>query len=140
MTYSLTHPCLLHLQWWSEESRELLPGMTQTRLLLLVLLVLLLLVSLQSWCIKHQQVWFVSNCLSHVLHVTLQWWSEEFRALLPRMTFVVGDMFKPSTLPTPREGQKTLYVLKQVLHDWSDTDSLAILRSIRAVISDEVRL
>jgi hypothetical protein len=36
-------------------------------------------------------------------------------------------------------GQKTLYVLKQVLHDWSDTDSLAILKAIRAVISDEVR-
>lgn len=48
-------------------------------------------------------------------------------------------MFNPASLPAPRLGQKTLYVLKQVLHDWSDTDSLAILKAIRAVISDEVR-
>jgi hypothetical protein len=68
----------------------------------------------------------------------VQWWAQEFSHLLPRMTFVVGDMFKPSALPAPRPGQKTLYVLKQVLHDWSDADSLAILKAIRAVISEEV--
>lgn len=55
------------------------------------------------------------------------------------MEFVAGDMFNPATLPKPAAGAKTLYVLKQILHDWSDTDSLAILRSIRAVMSEEVR-
>jgi hypothetical protein len=71
--------------------------------------------------------------------VCLQWWAQEFAALLPRVEFVVGDMFQPSTLPRPRPGLKTCYVLKQILHDWSDTDSLAILTATRAVISQEVR-
>jgi hypothetical protein len=70
--------------------------------------------------------------------VCLQWWAKEFAALLPRVEFVVGDMFQPSTLPCPRPGLKTCYVLKQILHDWSDTDSLAILTAIRAVIAQEV--
>ena len=68
----------------------------------------------------------------------LQWWGQEFGALLPRVEFVVGDMFQPSTLPRPRPGRRTLYVLKQILHDWSDADSLTILAAIRAVISDQV--
>lgn len=68
----------------------------------------------------------------------LQWWAQEFAHLLPRMEFVVGDMFKPSSLPSPRPGARTLYVLKQILHDWSDADSLAILRAIRAAVTEEV--
>lgn len=67
-----------------------------------------------------------------------QWWSKEFQHLLPRMEFVVGDMFVASSLPKPEPGRRTLYVLKQILHDWSDADSLAILRALRSVMGDEV--
>jgi hypothetical protein len=36
----------------------------------------------------------------------------EFAALLPRVEFVVGDTFQPSTLPRPHHGLKTCYALK----------------------------
>jgi hypothetical protein len=55
------------------------------------------------------------------------------------MQFREGSMFDPSTIPSPRPDKKTLYVLKQILHGFSDEDSLAGLKAIRAVMSDEVR-
>ncbi|CAF4884434.1 unnamed protein product [Rotaria sp. Silwood2] len=44
-----------------------------------------------------------------------------------RYQFVSGDMFKPETIP-----QADSYVLKFIIHDWNDEDSIKILKSIRA--------
>jgi len=46
-------------------------------------------------------------------------------------------MFNPDALPKPPKGFKVVFVLKQILHDWSDADSVAILKSIRTVMPEE---
>jgi hypothetical protein len=69
----------------------------------------------------------------------VQWWSANFPDLLARVQLVAGDMFNPDTLPKTPKGFKVAFVLKQILHDWSDADSVAILKSIRSVMSEEVR-
>ena len=69
----------------------------------------------------------------------MQWWSWTCPDLLPRVQLVSGDMFNPDALPKPPKGFKVVFVLKQILHDWSDADSVAILKSIRTVMPEEVR-
>jgi hypothetical protein len=44
----------------------------------------------------------------------------------PRITYVAGDFFKDAIPPCD------LYVMMTVIHDWSDADSIAILRNLRA--------
>jgi hypothetical protein len=44
----------------------------------------------------------------------------------PRITYVGGDFFKDAIPPCD------LYVMMTVIHDWSDTDSIAILKNLRA--------
>ena len=44
----------------------------------------------------------------------------------PRVNYVAGDFFKDAIPPCD------LYVMMTVIHDWSDTDSIAILKNIRA--------
>jgi hypothetical protein len=44
----------------------------------------------------------------------------------PRITYVAGDFFKDSIPPCD------LYVMMTVIHDWSDADSIAILKNLRA--------
>lgn len=50
-----------------------------------------------------------------------------------RMSAVGGDFFE--TVPTA-----DLYLLKMILHDWSDADSIRILRTIRRAIRPEGRI
>ena len=71
--------------------------------------------------------------------MSVQWWCETSLELLPRVQLVSGDMFNPDALPKPPKGFKVVFVLKQILRDWSDADSVAILKSIRAVMPEEVR-
>jgi len=66
-----------------------------------------------------------------------EWWSDTSPDLLPRVQLVSGDMFNPDALPKPPKGFKVVFVLKQILHDWSDADSVAILKSIRTVMPEE---
>jgi hypothetical protein len=44
----------------------------------------------------------------------------------PRISYVAGDFFKDAIPPCD------LYVMMTVIHDWSDADSIAILKNIRA--------
>jgi hypothetical protein len=44
----------------------------------------------------------------------------------PRIRYVAGDFFKDAIPPCD------LYVMMTVIHDWSDTDSIAILKNVRA--------
>jgi len=66
-----------------------------------------------------------------------EWWTTHHPDLLARVQLLSGDIFNPQTLPKPPSGFKVVYVLKQILHDWSDADSVAILKSIRAVMPEE---
>jgi len=44
----------------------------------------------------------------------------------PRITYVAGDFFRDAIPPCD------LYVMMTVIHDWSDEDSIAILKNVRA--------
>ncbi len=55
-------------------------------------------------------------------------------AVAERIEAVGGDFFE--AVP----GGADLYLLKQILHDWSDEDCVRILRSVRAVMPDGGRL
>lgn len=57
------------------------------------------------------------------------------RASFPdRWTTVSGDFFQ--AVPTGADA----YILKRILHDWSDDDCVRILRSCRAAMNNEARL
>ena len=51
-----------------------------------------------------------------------------------RCTFVGGDMFR--SLPSGGDA----YILRSILHDWSDTQALQILRNCRQAIADHGKL
>lgn len=55
-------------------------------------------------------------------------------AIAGRWDTVAGDFF--SDVPPPGD----IYLLKRVLHDWSDADSLRILKTCRAAMRDDARL
>ena len=52
----------------------------------------------------------------------------------PRIDYVAGDFFK-DTIPSC-----DLYVMMTVIHDWSDSDSIAILKNVRANAPTGARL
>ncbi|KAF8068171.1 sfmM3 [Scenedesmus sp. PABB004] len=63
-------------------------------------------------------------------------WGDGARAaLLPRMSFTPGSFFDAGVLP-PSVGAGDVYVMRQILHDWSDADSLRILKGVRAAFGD----
>eukprot|EP00884_Botryococcus_braunii_P019163 jgi/Botrbrau1/5930/Bobra.0366s0104.1 len=63
------------------------------------------------------------------------WQDPSKRSLLSRTTFVAGDFFKPETLPKAR-GKGDLYLLRLILHDWSDEEAIKILASVHQAIAD----
>jgi hypothetical protein len=52
----------------------------------------------------------------------------------PRISYVAGDFFKDAISPCE------LYVMMTVIHDWSDADSIAILKNLRAHAPKGARL
>ncbi|CAF2789396.1 unnamed protein product [Rotaria sp. Silwood2] len=79
---------------------------------------------------KHQKVNGIVFDLAHVIENAQKQSPNEFQQKKiesNRYQFVSGDMFKPETIP-----QADSYVLKFIIHDWNDEDSIKILKSIRA--------
>ena len=58
------------------------------------------------------------------VHTATAYWRKEYTDVLDRAEFVSGSFFES----VPAGGD--LYVLKHILHDWNDTDSVAILRTV----------
>lgn len=56
-----------------------------------------------------------------------------FEALSRKVTFVGGDFFEEETLPRFQAGD--VIVLRAILHDWSDSDALKILKTLRRAIT-----
>jgi hypothetical protein len=52
----------------------------------------------------------------------------------PRISYVAGDFFKDKIPPCD------VYVMMTVIHDWSDTDSIAILKNVKAQAPKGARL
>eukprot|EP00877_Chromochloris_zofingiensis_P006638 jgi/Chrzof1/2227/Cz11g07130.t1 len=76
-----------------------------------------------------------------------QWWSTQHADKFDRISFYAGDMFQPSSIPSPtddlqqheghRGRQGTVYTLRNILHDWPDAECVQILRAIRSRITDQ---
>ena len=49
-----------------------------------------------------------------------------------RYQFLAGDMFNPGTIP-----QVDAYIMKHIIHDWDDTKSIEILKSIRTAANGQ---
>ncbi|EIE23146.1 hypothetical protein COCSUDRAFT_66185 [Coccomyxa subellipsoidea C-169] len=65
--------------------------------------------------------------------------NKHWSLLNPRLEFAAGDFFKPETMPKAKDGD--VYMMRLILHDWDDKDSIAILSSIRqAMGSAKARL
>lgn len=58
--------------------------------------------------------------------------NDSLAAMECRVTLTGGDFFDRATLPKGRDGD--LYFLRTIIHDWSDEESVDILRSIRQAI------
>ena len=65
----------------------------------------------------------------HALYT--QEWKAKRSALLGRTEFVGGDFFKAATLPSPAPTLRDVYMLRNVLHDWTDAKTTDILHSLR---------
>lgn len=59
---------------------------------------------------------------------------KEEPTLSARIEYKAGDFF----IKVPADGD--IYILKQILHDWSDTDALTILQNCRKVMHSSSRL
>ena len=64
-----------------------------------------------------------------------QWRSLYSESLTSRTSFVGCDFLQSGMLPRPAQ-DKEAYVLRDILHDWSDDKVLIILRSLRQAIGD----
>ncbi|GBF98937.1 hydroxyneurosporene methyltransferase [Raphidocelis subcapitata] len=60
------------------------------------------------------------------------------RELMARVTFHGGSFFDAGAVPRA-EADGEIYVLREILHDWSDADSIRILREVRAAIGARAR-
>ena len=60
------------------------------------------------------------------------YWQQAYAELLPRAEFVGGSFFEPGSVPAASAGGSDLFILRQILHDWSDKACGSILRALRA--------
>ena len=67
-----------------------------------------------------------------------QVWTEKRAELLPRTDFVGGSFFEAATVPVARADSRDVYVLRVVLHDWSDAKTLEILANVRSAIGADL--
>jgi hypothetical protein len=61
---------------------------------------------------------------------TVQAWSSKRKALVPRMSFSGGSFFDAGKVPAACS-DSDVFTMRQILHDWSDADSLKILKQVR---------
>jgi hypothetical protein len=53
-------------------------------------------------------------------------------SLLPRVSFVGGSFLEEGQVPAA-QGDGEVFVLRQILHDWSDADCIKILKQVGVV-------
>ena len=64
-----------------------------------------------------------------------QWQSQYGDAMLQRASFTACDFLQPGMLPKA-QGVPEAYVLRDILHDWSDEKSVVILKNVRAAMNN----
>jgi len=62
-------------------------------------------------------------------------WSERRDDVSRRMDYAAGSFFDPSTIPPI--GHDEAYVLRNILHDWSNEDCVRILENLRRGMSED---
>ncbi|MEC7242024.1 MAG: methyltransferase [Myxococcota bacterium] len=65
-------------------------------------------------------------------------WSERDDSVSQRIAFSEGSFFEEHTIP--KIGEDEVYVLRNVLHDWPDEESLQILKNLRQSMDPKGRL
>jgi hypothetical protein len=56
-------------------------------------------------------------------------------ALRDAVRFAGGDMFDSATYPARAPGARAAFLLRDILHDWPDADSVRILRGVRGAMA-----
>ena len=65
-----------------------------------------------------------------------RWHSQYDKSMLQRASFVACDFLQAGKLPEPN-GLHEAYVLRDILHDWSDANALIILKNLREAIGSD---
>ena len=65
-----------------------------------------------------------------------QWHSQYSESMLQRASFVACDFLQAGKLPKPN-GMHEAYVLRDIMHDWSDANAMVILRNLREAIGSD---
>ncbi|KAK9822555.1 hypothetical protein WJX74_004228 [Apatococcus lobatus] len=60
-------------------------------------------------------------------------WAKDHANLTDRVSFAGGDFFDAQTIPKPGQG-KTAYIMRSILHDWDDSSSIKILKTLAAAM------
>lgn len=58
-----------------------------------------------------------------------QVWGDQYSSLLSRMAFSEGSFFDEGKVPAA-DSNSCVYAMRQILHDWSDADGIAILKQV----------
>ena len=61
--------------------------------------------------------------------------NEEINDVIHKIGYFGGDFFDETKMPEIEDGD--VLMMRHILHDWSDADSLRILQTLRAVIGDK---
>lgn len=74
--------------------------------------------------------------LPQVIERAEKQWQSKHTGLLDRASFVHCDFLKAGMLPAPKQ-PKEVYVLRDILHDWSDESAVIILKNLRKAIGND---
>lgn len=75
--------------------------------------------------------------LPRVVSLAKQHWQAQYDdSMLQRASFDTCDFLRPGRLPKPTKPHEA-YVLRDILHDWSDEKVLVILRNLRDALGDD---
>lgn len=61
----------------------------------------------------------------------LQAWRSDRKQLAGRAGFTAGSFFDAGAIPAATS-DRDVFAMRQILHDWSDGDSIRILKQVRA--------
>ena len=71
--------------------------------------------------------------LPQIVERAKQQWHSQHEGLLERVSFADCDFLNAGKLPVPAQPNE-VYVLRDILHDWSDDKVVVILKNLRSVI------
>lgn len=80
--------------------------------------------------VTNSSLYAVCVCMCVCSETSHQVWCDKYGSLLCRMSFAEGSFFEGGKVP-PASSHSNVFAMRQILHDWSDTDSISILKQVR---------